>query len=71
MPKLTTSYLENLPSPNYKKREFLRTIEEEIPAETFKDKDKFLAVADKHQKMCEALVKGDINRHVEEMKTQD
>ena len=71
MPKLVTSYEENLPTQNWKTRRFRREIVEEIPSETFRDKEKFLSIADRQQKMCETLVKGDIERHIEELKKME
>jgi len=64
--KLTTSYSENLPSANFKERRYTRTIEEEIP-DNLSDEEK-LKVADKQQKICETLVKSDIERGIEEAK---
>ena len=64
--KLTTHYSETLPSANFKERRFSRTIEEEVPdglsAEDMNEK------AERQQKICEALVKNDIERAIEENK---
>lgn len=58
---LTTKYLENLVSANYKKQEFERslsvTIEDGLAGADIKK------IADKHQAFLEALVKQDIERH--------
>ena len=62
--ELTTTYMENLPSPSYKTRQFTRTIKETLPDDI--DKEGLLARADKQQKVCEALVKNDIARTIED-----
>lgn len=65
---LTTFYLENLPSQNYKTRDFSRTIQEtlELP-DGEEGKKQFLEAAEKQQKICETLVKNDIARHKKAM----
>jgi len=65
---LTTTYSENLPSPNYKTRHFTRSLQEtlELP-DGEEGKKVFLENAERQQKICETLVKNDINRHIEMM----
>lgn len=67
--KLETSYEENLPSPNYKTRRFSRTMSETLPEDI--SKEDFLKRAERQQAVLEMLVKGDIERHVEEMKAKE
>jgi hypothetical protein len=69
---LTTSYSENLPSPNYKTRHFSRTIQETIEvSDDEAGKQKFLEVAERHAKICETLVKNDIARKRQELVDED
>lgn len=64
--KLRTRYMENLPSPSYKTKQFERTIETEIPDNAENVKELLLNEAKKHQTFLEALVKNDIARHINE-----
>jgi hypothetical protein len=63
--KLKTHYSENLPSANFKERSFSRTIEEELPDDI--GKDELIKRADRQQKVCETLVKLDIERTLDEI----
>jgi hypothetical protein len=61
---LSTTYLENLVSPSYKKREFSRTVSEALPEGT--TKEQFEERAEIQQSIVESLVQGDIKRTIEE-----
>lgn len=62
---ISVTYMENLPSPNYKTRQFTRSITKTVPDSI--SKEDFLAEQNKLQMTCEALVKNDIARHIEAM----
>ena len=65
---LKTSYMENLPSPNYKTRQFSRTIEETLELQDSEEgKQQFLEASARQQTIRETLVKNDIARHKELM----
>ena len=66
--ELTSTYMENLPSPSYKTRQFTRTLKKSIPDDI--TKENFLLEAQKQQSTVEWLVKGDIERHEAELKQQ-
>jgi hypothetical protein len=61
--ELTTSYMENLPSPTYKTRQFSRVISKTLPDNI--SKEDFTKEAEKQAAICETLVKNDIVRHRE------
>jgi hypothetical protein len=61
---LTTTYLENLPSPNYKTKQFSRSVTETLPDDI--DKPNLEARAARQASLVETLVKNDIARHIEE-----
>jgi len=63
---LETMYMENLPSANYKSKQFTRRIAETLPDDI--SKEALLTKAARQQGMVEKLVGDDIDRHLEAMK---
>ena len=64
--ELSTTYLENLPSPTYKTRQFSRTITETLPDDVNTEIIEKCAI--RQQKFCEYLVKRDIDRHMQDLR---
>ena len=62
---LKTHYSETLASANYKDRVFSRSIEEELPGDL--PPEEMTKRAQRQQKICENLVKGDIERTLEDI----
>jgi hypothetical protein len=62
--QLSTTYMENLPSPNYKTKQFTRSISESLPDDI--TKDELMKRAERQALTVETFVKNDIVRHIEE-----
>lgn len=63
---IETRYMENLPSPNYKTRQFERTVRQTIPEDS--TKEVIWETAKKQQTIVESLVKRDIEKCITENK---
>ena len=59
---LRTIYMENLPNPNYKTKQFTKGIEETLPDDI--SKEELIKKSDRQSAVCEAFVKADIERHI-------
>ena len=59
---LKTMYMENLPNPNYKTKQFTKGIEETLPDDI--SKEELIKRSDRQSAVVEAFVKADIERHI-------
>jgi hypothetical protein len=66
---LTTTYMENLPKPNYKTKQFTKSITETLPDDI--SKDDLIKRSDRQSQVVETFVKADIERHIAEAKEQE
>jgi len=67
--ELFAMYMENLPSPNYKTKQFTRSIKETVPDDI--SKEDLMKRAARQEALVEGLVKNDIARHIEEATKPD
>lgn len=59
---ITSTYMENLPSPNYKTKQFTKSISETLPDDI--SKEELIKRSDRQSAVVEAFVKADIERHI-------
>lgn len=69
MLEVGTVYMENLPSPTYKTRQFTKSIKRTLPDDA--SKEVIQGEFERQQKVCEFFVKSDIDRHIARIEAEE